>query len=724
MGMQSKDRPPIVEGYEHVLEPIGASPGKNHGGAIFNESFGKITVSGSKAVLSPLPFFVIGCSDGIDAVGLGWGSVEAQGELVTRSTGASVLLHEDEGECGGYLFSPTRGVLQCKCTMKLKAAGAIAAAAKPEPDRKPAATSDAQKKQPRSRQLRVLGADGKPVPGVPLRLRSTGGEEKQLKTDQAGVVWWDGLSYRAESVTAGEDPRNWSPLGLPNPLAVESFNLDAFLLANYGKSQLQFAGLGRKPEKVTFGAQLVARAEDMLPWVGPALLGEFNENPTVGQIIFDTVVTMFPYADQIGDVRDIVAVLIRMSEPGGASEFFNWVTLATCVVGAIPTIGSALRGSFRVFLRDYLKSGGKLGEAAVKTAEQMLEAMRALGIGDPRAVLRISARKLGDEAVAAYRRLMDRLDTVLKFIVANVASEAREFALRLRKMVPLPDAEARIRAAVRWLHDNTLAIIDEGLAKRLPEAGYKQLSDAWTELMPASLSVDAIVRYARGGIPNALQKFRKPALRLTADEWKLATHQILEHALRKRAAKRTFVLDGVEYTIWHGDSKLLYGTYDDLDKLAAYVKKVHAEVHGVPPKTENVSETYKALESYYTDGKRVLDRRKEGFQHHHIAERRDLADQYVIPGAKMMPLDGDASHFVKSKEELEAIYRQLPCVTAPVSYHQGRGSVSHIYGLDRYQDDLKQLRLKYRETHKLLFQADEADELNAVIESVIDFVSN
>ncbi len=720
MGMKSAAKAPIVEGYEHSLEPAQGSPGKNHGSAVFNETFGKLTVSGSKAVLSPLPFFVFGCSDGSDAVGLGWGSVEAGGNPITRSIRAAVLLEGDAGECGGYLFSPTRGVLPCNCTMKLRAAQTAPAAPSPTT----AATVEIKNERPlRDGQLRIKGIDGKPVPYVPVRFSSSDGQQTVVKTDQQGIARYDGLPFKVEQVTAGEDPRNWSPLGRPNPLAVASFDLDMFLKTTYGKSQAQFRGLGKEPEKRTIGAELVARADNLLPWIGPALLGEFNENATIGQIIFDTVVTVFPYADQIGDARDIVAVLIRMREPGEISEFMNWVTLTTCVIGAIPTVGSALRGAYRIFLRDYLKSGSKLGDAVRTTAEQMLDAMRALGIGNPRAVLRTSVKELSDKAVAAYRMLVERLETVLKFIAANASAGARSFAQELRKMVPLPHAERRIRAAVAWLREKTLSVLDEGLEKRSEALGYKETSDAWTGSMQGGASAEMVVKNTPNQIPNAIQRFSKPALRLTAKEWREATHAIFRHALAKSAVERSFVYKGKTYTIWHGESGLLYGTYDDLNQLSALFKEMHPQVYGKPAGAVEVDPIYEVLKNYYTRGADVFDRRRKGFQHQHIIDQKDMADLYLKPGAKMMPLDGDADAFVKTKDELEEIYRQLPCVTVSRDRHIGTNSLSSLTAKNRQYEDLKELRLTYSEIYGELLEPKEAREVRTVLKQLVQFVS-
>ena len=46
---------------------------------------------------------------------------------------------------------------------------------------------------------------------------------------------------------------------------------------------------------------------DVGSWTWGMIQGDFNENPTMGQIATNAVITMIPVVDQVGDVRDIIA---------------------------------------------------------------------------------------------------------------------------------------------------------------------------------------------------------------------------------------------------------------------------------------------------------------------------------------------------------------------------------------------------------------------------------
>ena len=46
---------------------------------------------------------------------------------------------------------------------------------------------------------------------------------------------------------------------------------------------------------------------DVSEWLWQAIQGDFNENRSTGQIAFDAALSMIPLADQICDVRDLVA---------------------------------------------------------------------------------------------------------------------------------------------------------------------------------------------------------------------------------------------------------------------------------------------------------------------------------------------------------------------------------------------------------------------------------
>lgn len=77
-------------------------------------------------------------------------------------------------------------------------------------------------------------------------------------------------------------------------------------------------------------------------WVWGGLQGDFNRDPTIGQIAFNTVLTVIPLVDQAGDARDIVANLIHLSNDVKDGE--AWFGLLVTIIGCIPEAGSIAKG--------------------------------------------------------------------------------------------------------------------------------------------------------------------------------------------------------------------------------------------------------------------------------------------------------------------------------------------------------------------------------------------
>ena len=80
-------------------------------------------------------------------------------------------------------------------------------------------------------------------------------------------------------------------------------------------------------------------------WVGGALQGEFNQQATVGQIVVDAVISMFPVAGEVTAARDATAIGLRMHESDAAlNNKWEWVSLVLCLLAVIPVVGGVLKG--------------------------------------------------------------------------------------------------------------------------------------------------------------------------------------------------------------------------------------------------------------------------------------------------------------------------------------------------------------------------------------------
>jgi RES domain-containing protein len=102
----------------------------------------------------------------------------------------------------------------------------------------------------------------------------------------------------------------------------------------------------------------------ILDFVWGALKGEFNDNPSFGQIIADTLIGMI---DPVGvtDIRDLVAYGNKFSEnPEEMKDFWNWVGVFGSIIGLVPVAGSAAKGLLK-FVR---KAADEFAERSLKQA--------------------------------------------------------------------------------------------------------------------------------------------------------------------------------------------------------------------------------------------------------------------------------------------------------------------------------------------------------------------
>ncbi|WP_252718647.1 MULTISPECIES: hypothetical protein [unclassified Acinetobacter] len=101
-------------------------------------------------------------------------------------------------------------------------------------------------------------------------------------------------------------------------------------------------------------------------WMVEAIEGDFNDNRSTGQIVFDAAISMIPFVDQICDVRDLVANCKKLNED--ISDQWAWVALALTLIGLFPSLGSLVKGVLKIFFLFVRRSGGKAVVKAVDSA--------------------------------------------------------------------------------------------------------------------------------------------------------------------------------------------------------------------------------------------------------------------------------------------------------------------------------------------------------------------
>jgi hypothetical protein len=99
-------------------------------------------------------------------------------------------------------------------------------------------------------------------------------------------------------------------------------------------------------------------------WLWEAIEGDFNDERSTAQILFDAAVSMIPLVDQLCDMRDLVANVKKLSRD--AHDTWNWVALALTLIGLFPTLGSLVKGVLKIFFA-FIRHHG--GTAVVKAVD-------------------------------------------------------------------------------------------------------------------------------------------------------------------------------------------------------------------------------------------------------------------------------------------------------------------------------------------------------------------
>ncbi|MDM8557389.1 hypothetical protein [Candidatus Parabeggiatoa sp. HSG14] len=158
--------------------------------------------------------------------------------------------------------------------------------------------------------------------------------------------------------------------------------------------------------------------------------GDFNKEPTTFQIIANTVITMLPILDQVGDARDLTANIITLSDNAEREKIGNWTNLLITLIGCVPTFGSFLKGLFKAIL----KESGKL------TKSTLLATSRSLGKGDPEKLLKqIDWEDYTKQSINTFENVIDKTKNVIQDLdkLAGALSEeyAKWFSKRLHSLL-------------------------------------------------------------------------------------------------------------------------------------------------------------------------------------------------------------------------------------------------------------------------------------------------
>lgn len=196
--------------------------------------------------------------------------------------------------------------------------------------------------------------------------------------------------------------------------------------------------------------------DEWLDFVAGALLGEWNEDPTLGMIALDTGVSLIPLLDQASDLRDLAAHAYFLIGKGQYTRPMRWVGLAFSLIGLFPAVGSAIKGASKFLIKG--------GREALSHLRDLLEGIRRVA---PDVVDFAGLRRYLDENWSSFVAsglsrwnsalddalgLLDRLPGFLPFGQEEFAAALA----RVRSMSP-----AKLTEAFDWIKMKIDDVLDD-----------------------------------------------------------------------------------------------------------------------------------------------------------------------------------------------------------------------------------------------------------------------
>lgn len=215
---------------------------------------------------------------------------------------------------------------------------------------------------------------------------------------------------------------------------------------------------------------LTAAAE----WIWIVIQGDFSDDQTTAQVVTGTVISMIPLVDQICDVRDVVANCKKINQD--SSNRWTWVALALTLIGLFPTLGSLVKGCFKVMFAYGRKAMFQAGKTALdadmwKASKPFVE--KGIGklndfLARPEVRKTLKALKID----SPYKYLADQLRKVARGLSLGKLTTAFDTAIgALNKLLDLVNkwgTTAMQTQAGQLLH----------MVKKVREQANKALADA------------------------------------------------------------------------------------------------------------------------------------------------------------------------------------------------------------------------------------------------------
>lgn len=201
----------------------------------------------------------------------------------------------------------------------------------------------------------------------------------------------------------------------------------------------------------------------MLDWGWGVIMGDFNEEATIGQTAVGALISLIPGVDQAFDIRDIIANLYFLIGQQRYDEFGPWFGLVITIIGCVPEVGSAVKGIVNIARKvaRRIPIGEALGAAKVGLKMIGPEIAKVLGvIGEVGVKVMGRARSLINTALERFARLRDVAPTdAIRNYFGELAKRAREALGRLETKVR--EAMKEVESRLKQLYDDLVGASDD-----------------------------------------------------------------------------------------------------------------------------------------------------------------------------------------------------------------------------------------------------------------------
>lgn len=193
--------------------------------------------------------------------------------------------------------------------------------------------------------------------------------------------------------------------------------------------------------------------DSILEWVWGTIQGDFNENPSVGQLITNAIITAIPVVDQVADVRDLTANLKAMIWDKRYDDFTVWLALFFTLIGLIPTVGSLLKGVLKLVWK-----GAKLDEVL----RFFNKFMKGNGVRWLKELRAGKLKQYSKEAAQMGKDIIDNVSSTIREAMEYIPTWAGNI---YQKMQALLSALKIVRSKI----DDMFARITSGLEEKLDD---------------------------------------------------------------------------------------------------------------------------------------------------------------------------------------------------------------------------------------------------------------